>query len=221
MTRVVERVRSHAVVDELVVATDSPMVAQVVKQAGVEAVMTRSDHPSGTDRVAEVAALPDYSDYQVILNVQGDEPFISLEAMSGALQQVADGADVGTAATVLEPGQQDDPHVAKVVLDSQGRALWFSRAPIPAIRDENFPIEGLYLGHVGIYAYRRDALERWVSLTPTRAELAEKLEQLRPLHYGLTVGVALLHEAPQPGVDTPEDLKRAEEQWLTTAKETG
>jgi 3-deoxy-manno-octulosonate cytidylyltransferase (CMP-KDO synthetase) len=215
VTRVIERVRELGLVDELVVATDAPMVAEVVERAGVRAVMTRTDHPSGTERVAEVAALPEFSGFDVIANVQGDEPFLDSDALAGAVERVRMGDDVGTAAAPLDAKQALDPARVKVVTDLRGRALWFSRAAIPMRRDADVPAEGLYWQHVGLYVYRRAALERWITLPPTRAEGAEKLEQLRALEHGMTIGVARLDAAILPGIDTAEDLARAHTQWRT------
>ncbi|MFI5234890.1 MAG: 3-deoxy-manno-octulosonate cytidylyltransferase [Gemmatimonadales bacterium] len=213
VTRVVERVRALAIIDALVVATDSPMVAEVVARTGVPAVLTRADHPSGSDRVAEVAARPEYREFDVIVNLQGDEPFLSAAALEGAVARVRDGDDVGTAAAPLDPAQAGDPSRVKVVMDVRGRALYFSRAPIPFRRDPQASADGLYWQHIGLYVWTRGALERWVRLAPTRAEEAEKLEQLRALEHGLTIGVARLSEPALPGIDTPEDLRRAETYW--------
>jgi len=215
VTRVIERVRELGLVDELVVATDAPMVAEVVERAGVRAVMTRAEHPSGTERVAEVASRPEFAGFDVIANVQGDEPFLDGEALSGAVERVRRGDDVGTAAAPLDAKQALDPARVKVVTDLQGRALWFSRAAIPMRRDADVPAEGLYWQHVGLYVYTRAALERWITLPPTRAEGAEKLEQLRALEHGMTIGVARLDAAILPGIDTAEDLARAHTQWRT------
>lgn len=215
VTRVIERVRELRLVDDLVVATDAPMVAEVVARSGVRAVLTRADHPSGTDRVAEVAALPEFAGFDVIANVQGDEPFLDGAALRGAVERVRSGEDVGTAAAPLEAADAADPARVKVVTDLRGRALWFSRAAIPYRRDADAPTAGLYWQHVGIYVYTRRALERWVALAPTAAEQAEKLEQLRALEHGLTIGVARLSAAALPGIDTAEDLTRAQAHWRT------
>ena len=215
VTRVIERVRELRLVDDLVVATDAPMVAEVVARSGVRAVLTRADHPSGTDRVAEVAALPEFAGFDVIANVQGDEPFLEGVALRGAVERVRGGEDVGTAAAPLDAADAADPARVKVVTDLQGRALWFSRAAIPYRRDADVPTAGLYWQHVGIYVYTRHALERWVALAPTAAEQAEKLEQLRALEHGMTIGVARLSAAALPGIDTAEDLTRAQAHWRT------
>ena len=213
VTRVVSRVRQLGVVEELVVATDSPMVVEVVARTGAKAVLTRADHPSGSDRVAEVAALSEYREFDVIVNLQGDEPFLSAAALAGAVARVREGDDVGTAAAPLDAAQAAEPSRVKVVTDARGRALYFSRAAIPFRRDAQESAEGLYWQHVGLYAWTRRALERWAELPPTRAEMAEKLEQLRAIEAGLTIGVARLTEPAMPGIDTPEDLRRAEGIW--------
>jgi 3-deoxy-manno-octulosonate cytidylyltransferase (CMP-KDO synthetase) len=213
ITRVIQRVLEHGLVDELVVATDSPMVVEVVERAEVRALVTGGGHASGTDRVAEVAARPEFAAFDVIANVQGDEPFLAREALAGALDRIAKGDDVGTAAGPLDPALADDPSRVKVVTDERGRALYFSRAAIPFRREPGDPAEGLYWQHVGIYAYTRPALRRWVAEPPSRAEQAERLEQLRALHCGLRIGVARLDAPVLPGVDTLDDLRRAEAHW--------
>jgi 3-deoxy-manno-octulosonate cytidylyltransferase (CMP-KDO synthetase) len=213
ITRVIQRVLEHGLADALVVATDSPLIAQVAERAGVRAVLTDPGHPSGTDRVAEVASRAEYRGYDTVLNVQGDEPFLPREAAAGALARVERGDDVGTAAAPLPAELADDPSLVKVVTDAAGRALYFSRAPIPFRRDRAEAGDGLYRQHLGIYAYRRDALARWVAAPPSPAELAERLEQLRALHLGLAIGVAALTEPARPGIDTGDDLRRAEAHW--------
>ena len=154
----------------------------------------------------------------MVLNIQGDEPFISAEAIRGALERVRGGDDVGTAASPLTAEEAANPTKAKVVTDVNGRALYFSRAKIPYMRDDDVPTEGLYWGHLGIYAYTREALARWVACPVTPVEDAEKLEMLRALQHGLTIGVAPIDEEPHPGVDTQDDLNRAEAMWLAEAR---
>ena len=212
ITRVVRRVQEHGLVDELVVATDSPLVAQVVERSEVRAVLTARGHLSGTDRVGEVAARAEFAGFDLVVNVQGDEPFLAREALAGAIDRVAGGDDVGTAAAPLDPALAADPARVKVVTDGAGRALYFSRAAIPHLRDPTHA-PSLYWQHLGIYAYTREALSRWSVLEPSPAEQAERLEQLRALHHGLRIGVALLREPAEPGIDTPDDLRRAEAHW--------
>jgi 3-deoxy-manno-octulosonate cytidylyltransferase (CMP-KDO synthetase) len=213
ITRVIQRVQEHGLVDELVVATDSPMVAQVVERSGVRALLTGRGHLTGTDRVAELAARAEFAAFDTIVNVQGDEPFLAREALAGAIDRVTRGDDVGTAAAPLDPALAEDPARVKVVTDARGRALYFSRAAIPHRREAGESSPTVYWQHLGLYAYGRDALRRWTSLEPSPAELAERLEQLRALHHGLRIGVALLAEPVEPGVDTPDDLRRAEAHW--------
>jgi 3-deoxy-manno-octulosonate cytidylyltransferase (CMP-KDO synthetase) len=213
ITRVIQRVMEHGLTDRLVVATDAPMVAEVVERAGVRAVLTDAGHRSGTDRVAEAARQGEFAGFDVVVNIQGDEPFVSREALAGALQRLELGDDVGTAAAPLDPMLAADPSRVKVVTDARGRALYFSRAVIPHRRDPGPPPAGLYWQHLGLYAYTRPALECWVRAQPSPAEEAERLEQLRALHCGLTIGVSRLPEPALPGVDTPDDLRRAEAHW--------
>jgi 3-deoxy-manno-octulosonate cytidylyltransferase (CMP-KDO synthetase) len=213
ITRVIQRVQEHGLTDELVVATDSPMVAQVAERSRVRAVLTGRHHLTGTDRVAEVAARAEFAGFDTVVNVQGDEPFLAREALAGAIERVARGDDIGTAAAPLDPEQAADPTRVKVVTDAEGRALYFSRAAIPYRRDPAEPVESLYWQHLGIYAFSREAIGRWMKLEPTAAEQAERLEQLRALHHGLTIGVARLDAPVEPGVDTAEDLRRAEAHW--------
>jgi 3-deoxy-manno-octulosonate cytidylyltransferase (CMP-KDO synthetase) len=189
------------------------MVAQVVERSQVRAVLTKGNHLTGTERVAELVSRPEYAGFDVVANVQGDEPFLSREALAGALARVGQGDDVGTAAVPLDPDNVEDPARVKVVTDATGRALYFSRAAIPHRREPDDPAEGLYWQHLGLYVYTRPALTQWVGWPPCPAELAERLEQLRALHYGLRIGVARLEQPALPGVDTIDDLRRAEAHW--------
>ena len=211
ITRVIERVRDHGLVDELVVATDSSQVAEVVKQSGVKPVLTADTHISGTDRVAEVASQPAFAAYDLVVNIQGDEPFLSRESLAGAVARVRQGDDIGTAAAPLDAGAAADPARVKVVTDAEGHALYFSRAAIPYHRNSGEP--ATYWQHVGVYAYSRSAMSRWRTLESCDLEQAERLEQLRALYYGFRIGVARLEEPALPGIDTLEDLRRAEAHW--------
>src|SRR5215218_7960230 len=188
------RAVASGVFDEIVVATDSEEVADAARGFGAAVALTRDDHPSGTDRVAEVARRPEYRGYQVIVNVQGDEPFVRRDHLEAAVSLVRGGGwDVGTVATAIESTDEwRDEAVVKVVRGDDGRALYFSRAPVPHPRDtEPDFATGAYLRHVGIYAYTRSALLRWVALPEGELERVEKLEQLRALAAGLTIGVAV------------------------------
>jgi 3-deoxy-manno-octulosonate cytidylyltransferase (CMP-KDO synthetase) len=213
ITRVIQHVVDLGLVELLVVATDSQMIAQVVERAGVRAVLTQDGHVAGTDRVAEAAGRAEFAGFDVVANVQGDEPFLPRAALAGAIDRVAQGDDIGTAAAPLSLEHAADPSRVKVVTDARGRALYFSRAAIPRRREPTDPAEGLYWQHLGLYVYTRPALARWVAASPSPAERAEHLEQLRALHCGLTIGVVRLTEPALPGVDTPDDLRRAEAHW--------
>ena len=194
--------------DRLVVATDAREIAAVVERAGYEAVLTSADHQSGTERVAEVVGSKSFSSYDVVLNVQGDEPLVAPAALHGAVARVRRGAPIGTAAGDLERALAGDPNRVKVVTDTGGRAVYFSRAPIPFDRDGTGDV--IYHQHVGVYAYTREALERWIRLAPVPEERWERLEQLRPLLHGIPIGVALFSGPAAPGVDTADDLRYAE-----------
>lgn len=213
VTRVIQRVVEHGVLDQVVVATDSPQVVRVVERSGIEAILTSPEHSSGTERVAEVARRPEFAGFDVIANIQGDEPFIEKDALAGAIERVRGGDDVGTAAAPLELELVGDPARVKVVTDIRGRALYFSRAVIPHRREAGDPTAGLYWQHIGIYVYSRAVLDRWVRLPMTAIEQVERLEQLRALEHGMTFGVARLSQAVLPGIDTLADLQRAEAYW--------
>ena len=209
------RVETMEVLDHAVVATDSEEVAEVCRKMGAPVELTSPEHPSGTDRVAELANRPEYADFDFIANVQGDEPLLKEAHLGSAIDLVRDGGwQVGTCATpVLTHEARKDPSVVKVARAASGRALYFSRAPIPYRRDEKPSTEELerepFLRHIGIYAYTRAALNDWVALAPSRLERLEMLEQLRPLEAGLRIGVAVVGAA-DPGVDTPADAIRME-----------
>lgn len=205
---VTRRIAELGVCDRLVVATDAREIAAVVTDAGFEAVLTSPDHASGTERVAEVVAKAPFSGFNFILNVQGDEPFVASEAVRGALACLEGGDALGTAAGSLEPALAADPSRVKVVVDARGRAVYFSRAPIPFDRDGSGSV--VYHQHVGVYAYTREALELWVRLPPVPEEQWERLEQLRPLLHGIPMGVTVFDGPAAPGIDTPADLAWAE-----------
>jgi 3-deoxy-manno-octulosonate cytidylyltransferase (CMP-KDO synthetase) len=198
--------------DAVVIATDALEVLEVARGFGALAELTASGHPSGTDRIAEVVERPRYRGFEVVANVQGDEPFVTEEQVHGALAAVQSGGWLaGTvAAPIGSAAEWRDPAVVKVVRDDAGAALLFSRAPVPHSRDgEPDFATGMFLRHVGIYAYARDALLRWVSLPEHPLERVERLEQLRPLAAGIRIGVATVAHA-DGGVDTPEDAVRAD-----------
>jgi 3-deoxy-manno-octulosonate cytidylyltransferase (CMP-KDO synthetase) len=202
----------------VIVATDHADILAACLQHGIEARMTRADHPSGSDRIAEVAAALGLPDDAVVVNVQGDEPLIdpALVAATAALI----GADVPMATAAHPIGTMADvmnPNVVKVVLDKDGRALYFSRAAIPWHRDsfsgagaqaERGVPQGMPLRHIGLYAYANGFLQRYPALPPSPLEQIEALEQLRVLWHRIPIAVHIADGAPAPGVDTPEDLAR-------------
>ena len=216
MVRVWERVTDLAVADQVVVATDSEEIATAVRAAGGAATLTAAEHPSGTDRVAEVAVQRQYARYEAFVNVQGDEPFVTESAVRGAAEVVTSGRfPLGTVAAPAGDDVLGSPQVVKVVTADDGRALYFSRAPIPWLRDHDDASlrAAVIRQHIGVYAYTRDALAAWVALPPHPLERIERLEQLRPLAAGLAMGVAFVSELPAGGVDTEEDLARANARW--------
>jgi 3-deoxy-manno-octulosonate cytidylyltransferase (CMP-KDO synthetase) len=199
------------------VATDDERVAAAVRQHGFEAVMTRADHASGTDRIAEVADRLQWDDADIVVNVQGDEPLLDpglIEAVAGALRGDPDAAMATACHPLTNVDDFFNPNVVKVVCDVRGRALYFSRAPIPWDRDQfadrrdalpaNLPAQR----HIGLYAYRVSFLRRFGELAASPLERCESLEQLRALWHGYPIQVISIDHPPAPGVDTPEDLQR-------------
>jgi len=198
----------EADVGEVVVAADDPAIVQVVEAAGGRAVLTRADHASGSDRIAEaLARLDPERRYDAVVNVQGDLPTIEPEAVRAAAALLAEPqVDIATLATPIRRAEErDDPNVVKavgaVLSERRLRALYFTRATAPWGAGE-------LLHHIGLYAYRREALERFVALPPSPLELRERLEQLRALEAGMRIDIALVDVAPL-GVDTADDLERA------------
>ncbi|MGH7681760.1 MAG: 3-deoxy-manno-octulosonate cytidylyltransferase [Candidatus Eiseniibacteriota bacterium] len=213
IVRVLERVRMAGSIREAWVATDSPQIVEIVEAAGGRAILTRAEHLSGLDRVAEAAHLlapPGSDPDEVIVNVQGDEPFVSAAGIE-AMVQLFERREVDMA-TIAAPFQNrddvEDPNRVKVVLDRNGRALYFSRAAIPT--GYGPVVEPLL--HVGVYAYRRRTLERLALLPPAPIERAERLEQLRALWNGIQIDVAVA-DYSSFGIDTPEDLAEARARW--------
>lgn len=217
VVRVAERaLRSGA--DEIWVATDHPDVRAAAEAHEVAALMTRADHPTGTDRLAEVVALRGWSNDTIVVNVQGDEPLIDPEVIvQTARQLAASGADIATVAhPITEAADFFNPNVVKVVCRADGDAAYFSRAPVPYARDhfaregggESLPAGLPAYRHVGLYAYRASFLKAYAGLAPAPTEQFESLEQLRALWHGYRISVALIDAAPAPGVDTPEDAER-------------
>jgi 3-deoxy-manno-octulosonate cytidylyltransferase (CMP-KDO synthetase) len=188
------------------VATDDPRIADAVRSYGFSVVMTRSDHPSGTDRLAEAAQRLGLADEEIVVNVQGDEPLIA-PALIREVAQVLDTRRAAAMATachaIHDAATAASPHVVKVVLDAQGYALYFSRAEIPFPREPGAPT----YRHAGIYAYRVRFLREYAALPPAPIEKAEALEQLRALWHGRRIAVVVSETDIPPGVDTPHDLQ--------------
>jgi 3-deoxy-manno-octulosonate cytidylyltransferase (CMP-KDO synthetase) len=216
--RVYERVRKARRVDRILVATDDERIAAAVRAEGGEAVMTGTHHATGTDRVAEAATT---TDAEIVVNVQGDEPMLDPKGIDAAVEAMLADPTLDITTLSLPLTTLDDmlaPSVVKVVTDLRGRALYFSRAPIPfhrgtpawGIREaaQAAVSEGLTRKHVGLYAFRRAALEKFASLRPTILERTESLEQLRALENGMSIGVAAISGVSGIAVDTPEDLEK-------------
>jgi 3-deoxy-manno-octulosonate cytidylyltransferase (CMP-KDO synthetase) len=222
VVRVAERARA-AGAKQVLVATDSQQVYEAVREAGFEALLTRADHPTGTDRLAEVVEHFDWPDDQIVVNVQGDEPLIDpalVEGVAAHLAALPDCAIATAAHPIVDPAEIFNPNIVKVVPDARGIALYFSRAPIPWARDAYQsswpdvaampapPAPAAVYRHIGLYAYRAGFLRRFPGLSQAPIEQAEALEQLRALWHGERIGVLLTAHAPAPGVDTPADLER-------------
>ncbi len=201
IVHVLERALQSSRVTRAVVATDDERILQAVRDAGAEAVLTSKDHTSGTDRIAEVAA--GFQSEPFFVNLQGDEPEIDpadIDLLVSTLE--AAGTEMATLASpISDPEEFNDPAVVKVVMDTRGDALYFSRAPIPCDRDGDGPAE--CYRHLGIYGFTAEALRRFAALSPSVLEQTEKLEQLRALGAGMKIRVALVKSAP-PGIDTME-----------------
>jgi 3-deoxy-manno-octulosonate cytidylyltransferase (CMP-KDO synthetase) len=198
---------------EVIIATDDERIASAARGFGAEVAMTSRTHLSGTDRIAEVAAARGWKDDDIVVNVQGDEPLIPPVVIDQVAHLLAEhrGAHVATLAAKLDQvNDLNDPNTVKVACDVGGRALYFSRAPIPWNRDAVGTLTPASLRHIGIYAYRVRALRRLAALSPSRLEQIEKLEQLRALEDGMEIRVALAVERPLADVNTAADLERAE-----------
>jgi len=213
--RVLERVQGAGAL-ETWVATDHAGVRDAVAAAGGAVVMTRADHPSGTDRLAEVAALRGWADDDIVVNVQGDEPFINQDVID-ALGSRIENLGVPMATVASRIGEVEDllnPNIVKVTIDSHKNALYFSRSVIPFAREVNWqaltevPEDMTYYRHFGIYAFQRHFLLGYAAMTPTFLEKTEKLEQLRALENGYTINVVVT-DRQSIGIDTEEDLQKA------------
>ena len=210
VVRVAERAK-ESLAQSVVVATDSAEIEAVCNEHRIECLLTSSDHPTGTDRLAQVAQLLKLSASTLVVNLQGDEPLIPPELINQVAQTLANNpqcAIATVAVPISDRSEIDNPNVVKVVLNRAHEAMYFSRASIPFVRDTQSAHKTEYLRHLGIYAYRADFLQAYTRLEPAPSEQAEALEQLRALWNGYRIAVHIASEAPPAGVDTPEDLER-------------
>ena len=225
VVRVAERAALSGA-DEVWVATDHPEVLAAARQHGQPALLTRTDHPTGTDRLAEVVEQRGWDDDTIIVNVQGDEPLIDPELIAQTARQLASsGADIATVAhPIRDAADFFAPNIVKLVCQANGDALYFSRAPIPYARN-HFALEGERHSlpaqfpayrHIGLYAYRARFLRAYTRLPPAPQETFEALEQLRALWHGFRISVVISAHLPLPGVDTPEDARQMQQYFIHT-----
>ena len=208
VVRVAER-SAQSAANRIIVATDAPEIESVCKAANLEVMMTREDHPSGTDRLAEVVQQLGLNDEAIVVNVQGDEPLIPVDLINqvaNTLQSKPHCAMATAAVAIHDQIEITNPNAVKVVLSKNNEALYFSRSTIPFDRNHSSPI---YYRHLGIYAYRTGFLKAFSNLAISPLEQAESLEQLRALWHGYAIAVHITPESPPPGVDTQADLDRA------------
>lgn len=217
MIRHVHERATESGIGEIVVATDDPRVSAVAEAFGAQVVMTSPEHASGSDRVAEVAEILGWSDDDIVVNLQGDEPLTPPALIRQVADDLAQHTEAGIAtlcAPITHAGEMFDPHAVKVVRDAKGFAMYFSRAPIPWERDalemEAHSDSGVCFRHIGLYAYRVGFLKRFSALEPCPLESIERLEQLRALWHGIRIHVAEAVERPGHGVDTPDDVATVE-----------
>ncbi len=212
---VYEQVIQARRIDRTIIAVDDPRIADACSNFGADWIMTRSDHTCGTDRLAEVA---ENITTDLIINVQGDEPELPPENIDTLVQLMCDQTDAGMGTLISQIDNPDDINnlnIVKVVINNQGKALYFSRCPIPFNRD-NAPFNRQYYKHIGIYAYRRDVLMMFSKLPPAPLEQMEKLEQLRALENGISIAVAKVQHTAS-GIDTPEQYQDFLTRWQATS----
>ena len=220
IVRVAQQAQKSAAA-RVIVATDSDEVLDICEQYHIEALKTRSTHLTGTDRLSEVVEILQLPGDAMLVNVQGDEPFIPPELINLVAKALQDSPSAAIATVGVALSHESDiqnPNIVKIVRNHLGEALYFSRAPIPFLRDPGSvvnPAQRLVpcLRHIGLYAYHSHFLRAFTSLSPAPIELAESLEQLRALWHGYKIQIVDSHEAPPAGVDTPEDLYRVQQQW--------
>ena len=201
---------------EIVIATDFEKILSACEAHNFKAVMTRLDHASGTDRIAEVAQKLGWGDDEIVVNVQGDEPLIDPKLIKEVAAHLANSKDAVMATAchaIHDEASMINPNIVKVVMDANGNALYFSRAPIPYPRDEAHKQAIQAHRHIGIYAYKVGFLKKYATLAASSLEKIESLEQLRVLHHGYKIGVAITQNAPASGVDTQKDLDYVRSVW--------
>jgi 3-deoxy-manno-octulosonate cytidylyltransferase (CMP-KDO synthetase) len=216
----VHRLAIESGAEQVVIATDDERIRAAADRFGADVCMTSASHPTGTDRLAEVVEKREWDPMAVVVNVQGDEPLLPPALVSGVAEDLAHHAEASIATLATPLSRLDDvfdPHQVKVVCDAHGYALYFSRAPVPWVRDAfqqrdrtQLPTGVEFLRHIGLYAYRAAFLTHYSKLSPSPIEQAEALEQLRALWHGAQIHVTRTLHAPEPGVDTAEDLARVE-----------
>ena len=210
VVRVAEKAK-QSLAQSIVVATDSVEIEAACNEYRIECLLTSPDHPTGTDRLAQVAQLLKLPASTLVVNVQGDEPLIPPELINQVAHTLANNTQCAIstiAVPISDASEIENPNVVKVVINRAGEALYFSRAPIPFVRDLQSAQKIAHLRHLGIYAYRADFLQAYTKLEPAPPEQAEALEQLRALWNGYRIAVHIASEAPPAGVDTAEDLER-------------
>ena len=208
VVRVAEQAAKSGASD-IVIATDFEKILHTAKAHSINALMTRVNHVSGTDRIAEVAQTLNWADDDIVVNVQGDEPLIDPKLIQQVATHLANSKDAVMATAchaIHDEASMINANIVKVVMDANGNALYFSRAPIPYPRDDLYKQNIQAYRHIGIYAYRVGFLKQYANLAVTELEKIESLEQLRVLHHGYKIGVTVTENAPASGVDTQEDL---------------
>ena len=210
MPMVIRTAKAVESIDRVAIATDSQEVINIAKKYGIQAVMTSIEHQSGTDRIYEASKKLDLEDEEIIINVQGDEPFIEEEVVRAVFDLTKDNASndnimMNSCYKKINNPEADDPNIVKVVTDDHGEALYFSRAKVPYPRDHHFDE---YKGHIGIYGFTKKSLAKFCELEVSPLEDIEKLEQLRALYHGYEVAMVEV-ETQSFGIDTPDDLERA------------
>jgi 3-deoxy-manno-octulosonate cytidylyltransferase (CMP-KDO synthetase) len=226
VVHVADRARESGA-DEVIIATDDNRIADAARDHGCAAMLTRADHASGTDRIAEVAISRGWTDDRIVVNVQGDEPRIPAKLIQSVAKHLAGHRDAAIATAchpIHDAREMFDPNAVKVVMDKDGYALYFSRAPIPFARDafkadpSRLPPGLPVYRHLGLYAYRCSFLKAYAGVPPAAIEQFEALEQLRALAHGYRISVAIAEGAPEPGVDTAEDLEKMRQAFSRTGQ---